>query len=68
VLNYSNQFLYPREPQTWSVFDNTGAFVSDVVTPGAIDITHIGRDWILGIWKDAEDVDHVRIHRLSRFR
>jgi hypothetical protein len=65
LMTYSNELLHPAEAQTWSVFDSTGTFVGDVVTPGGLEITQIGRDWILGLWKDSEDVDYVRMYRLK---
>jgi hypothetical protein len=39
-----------------------------VETPPALRVLEIGRDYVLGVWQDDLDVEHVRMHRLDRER
>jgi hypothetical protein len=50
----------------WTVFDSTGRMLGRVATPSAVAIGEIGRDYILGTWSDAMDVQYVRMFRLDR--
>jgi hypothetical protein len=50
----------------WTVFDSTGRLMGDVALPQRFDVWGIGRDWILGIWRDDLDVEHVRIYRIVK--
>jgi hypothetical protein len=57
--------LDPSEPQRWTVIDSSGSVLGEVVTPADLHVAQVGRGWILGIWRDVDDVPHVRIHRLK---
>lgn len=50
----------------WMVFDPEGRAHGILKTPKGLRIYHIGRDFVLGSWRDELDVDHVRRHRLRR--
>jgi hypothetical protein len=50
----------------WSVFDRGGGLVATVRTPAGLTVRQVGPDWILGTVRDADDVEHVRLHRLAR--
>jgi hypothetical protein len=52
--------------RAWTVFDSTGQLLGNVVLPARFDLRDIGRDWIIGVWRDAMDVEHVRIYRLVK--
>jgi hypothetical protein len=54
------------EPQRWAVFDPEGRFLGHVQTPDADRITQIGSDFVLGLWSDEMDVEHVRMYRLLK--
>jgi hypothetical protein len=56
----------PAEPNLWTVFDSAGALIGDVTLPPNLRVTQIGNDWVLGIWTDADDVQHVRTHRIIK--
>jgi hypothetical protein len=55
-----------RGRRLWTVFDSTGRMLGRVATPSAVAIGEIGRDYILGTWSDALDVQYVRVYRLDR--
>lgn len=60
---------YPMPGATaprWSVFNSAGALLGDVLVPPGARITHIGDDFLLGIWKNELDVELVRMYALDK--
>lgn len=53
-------------PGRWTVFGADGALLGTVQTPAGLRVLEIGRDHLLGIWRDELDVEHVRLYRLER--
>jgi hypothetical protein len=66
LSKYPERELDATEQQTWTVFDSGGVVIGDVTTPAGLAISQIGKDWILGVWKDDDGVEHVRLHRMKR--
>lgn len=50
----------------WSVFDPTGAIVAEAVLPVGVQALDIGDDYVLGVWRDELDAEHVRLYTLRR--
>lgn len=50
----------------WTVFSPDGALVAQVTTPLELEVYEIGPDYVLGLWRDADDVEHVRMYELLR--
>ncbi len=50
----------------WRVLDPVGQLQGEVQLPAHFDVREIGTDWVLGIWRDDLDVEHVRIYKLDR--
>lgn len=50
----------------WRVFSPEGRPLGTVETPPGLQILEIGRDRLLGVWKDELDVPYVREHRIVR--
>ena len=50
----------------WAVFSDDGSFLGHVGMPPAFEVLEIGDDYVLGVTKDAEGVERVRVHRLDR--
>jgi hypothetical protein len=50
----------------WTIIDATGRFLGLVQTPDRFTVAEIGSDYILGIWRDSLDVEHVRSYPLMR--
>ena len=48
------------------MFDGTGRFLGTVDTPANGFVTHIGADFVLGVWLDELDVEQVRMYRLIK--
>ena len=56
-----------REPnRRWTVLDSTGRLLGDIDLPSRFDIHQIGDDWLLGVWRDSLDVEHVQLYRLRK--
>jgi hypothetical protein len=53
-------------PSQWSVFDSTGAWVTDVTLPVSGRVFEIGDGYVLGVWRDDLDAEQVRVYRLSK--
>jgi hypothetical protein len=54
------------EGRLWSVFDTAGSYLGDVEMPQGLSVLQIGEDFVLGLWLDADDVEHVRVHPLIK--
>ena len=50
----------------WTVFSPDGALVAQVTTPLELEVYEIGPDYVLGLWRDADDVEHVRLYELVK--
>lgn len=54
------------ERQTFDVLDASGATLGSVEMPARFSPSQVTRDRIIGIWRDEDDVVHVRVYRLVR--
>jgi hypothetical protein len=52
--------------QKWGVFDRDGRLQAWIRMPERFRPTSIGSDWVVGIWQDEDDVEHVRVYGLTR--
>jgi hypothetical protein len=50
----------------WTVFSPDGLALGALETPAAVWVREIGRDYVLGTWRDGMDVEHVRLYALRR--
>lgn len=53
-------------PADWDVFRGDGTMRGTVRMPAGFRATHVGADFVLGVWKDENDVEHVRMYRLIK--
>jgi len=53
-------------PVQYQVFDSTGQWLGRLDMPPGLNPAQVGEDFVIGTWKDADDVDHVRLYRLRR--
>jgi hypothetical protein len=61
------EFSYARdEPSQWRVFDAEHQFLGTVATPPGFVIHDIGRDYVLGAWRDDMEVEHIRLYTLHK--
>lgn len=52
--------------QHWDVFDRSGRLLGAVDFPAGIDVFEIGSDYVLGRFRDQDDVESVRLYRFAR--
>lgn len=50
----------------WEVFDPAGIWLGTVDAPLRLSIEQVGPDFVLGVWRDEWDVEHVRMYALYR--
>lgn len=58
VLDY---VAFPDERPSWSVFDHEGRLVALVTLPLGVDLLYAGEESLVGLWRDALDVEHVQV-------
>jgi hypothetical protein len=56
----------PAGPVAWRVFDRDGRWLGSVTMPPRFRPMDIGSEYVLGLWRDADDVEHVRLYRLTK--
>lgn len=52
-------------PATWWVFDPARGPIGRVTLPAGFTLEQAGDDWVLGVWRDPQDVEHVRSYRFT---
>ena len=57
--------LVARAPR-WSVFNAEGVWLGVVTTPEGFRPLDIGSDYVLGLWRDENDVEHVGMYQLVK--
>lgn len=61
------RMAWPGDVQPeWDVFDDGGQLLGTVRMPAAFRATHVGADFVLGVWKDEDDVEYVRMYGLEK--
>jgi hypothetical protein len=50
----------------WSIFSPLGQFLGSIGLPSVFQISDIGDDYVLGIWRDALDVESLRVYELTK--
>ncbi len=56
----------PLPALEWLVIDGTAGQAGSVVTPAGLRVLRVGRDFVVGVHKDALGVETVRLHRIAR--
>ena len=54
------------EGHHWDVIARDGRWLGQVTTPARFEVYQVTRDRVVGVWRDENDVEHIRVHRLSR--
>jgi hypothetical protein len=52
--------------QRFAVFDSAGVFLGRIQMPERFRPTAIGVSEVTGVWRDADDVEHVRVYAIDR--
>jgi hypothetical protein len=54
------------DPRKWEVFSTDGEWLGSVLSPRRFTVFEIGDDYVLGVFRDDLDVEHVQLLRLHR--
>lgn len=54
------------DPRQYIVYDSTGVALARVVTPARVRVLRVSTTEVLGVWKDEDDVPHIRRWRIDR--
>ena len=60
------RYTLPSEQPSWAVFRDDGRYLGVVETPIGGQVTHIGGDFVLVIWEDELEVEHVQMYELIK--
>lgn len=60
------EFLTAPGPNRWLILDPRTREAQPVLLPARFVPTEIGATDVIGVWRDADDVEHVRAYRLLR--
>jgi len=55
-----------ESPESWIVFDADRELLGAVRMPARFDLHEVGRDYVLGRWRDESGVEYIRMYSLSR--
>lgn len=71
VRDYDPQREVPAPPATgpagcWQVFDPGGVWLGTMQMPASFEVMDIGEDYVAGVGRTAEDVQVVRVYRLTK--
>jgi hypothetical protein len=61
------EYDVPEGPEPgWMIFDPEGRLLGTVTLPADFTPSHIGEDFVLGVWRDELDVERVRMYGLEK--
>lgn len=61
------RFRFPwTTERTWDVLDQQGRYVGAVETPDRLDVFQVGSDFLLGRWRDSDDVEQIHVYAIQR--
>lgn len=58
--------LSDAKESVWWIFEHSGVLRAKAILPARFRPMHIGDDFVLGVWRDAIDVEYVRMYALRR--
>ena len=59
------QARHETTPGVYQIFDSAGQWMGALTLPARFSARQIGDAFILGTWRDPDDVEHVRLYRLA---
>jgi hypothetical protein len=54
------------DPASADVFDSSGRLLGSVRLPANVKLFEIGSEYVLGVWKDDMDLQHVRMYSIRK--
>jgi hypothetical protein len=58
--------LTGKQPVRWTVLSAEGQWLAEVTVPERFRIWEVGRDYLLGVWRDEDDVERIHLYRVRR--
>lgn len=55
-----------RDIREWSIYANSGARMAVISLPQGFRLLDAGRDYVLGVWRDQDDIDYIRVYQLVK--
>ena len=52
--------------QRWTIFNDTGEMLGNPSLPERFVISEVGDDYVLGVWEDELEIEHVRMYELIK--
>jgi hypothetical protein len=59
-------WVLENDPRQFFLYDSTGIALARVVLPPRIHVLRVSTREILGVWRDSDDVPHLRRWSISR--
>jgi hypothetical protein len=56
----------PADRTGWTVFAPDGEWLGEVEMPMGFEVLEIGDDRALGVWRDALDVEYLRVYAIEK--
>jgi len=61
------EYNRPGDPvQRWTVFNDAGEMLGTLSLPERFAISEVGDDYVLGVWEDELEIEHVRMYELLK--
>ncbi|NNG17411.1 MAG: hypothetical protein HKM89_13110 [Gemmatimonadales bacterium] len=57
---------HQRDVYHYTVFDTTGQELGQVTMPEQFTPMQLGADWVIGVWRDEDDLEYVRLYQLIK--
>ncbi len=64
---WAHLVVRPGTPvERYAVIDSTGRLLGQVAMPTRFTLSGVGAEGVYGVWKDEEDVEHIRVYSLRK--
>lgn len=55
-----------RDIRQWTIYANSGVRIAMISLPKRFRLLEAGRDYVLGVWRDQDDVDYIKVYKLVK--
>ncbi|NOT09565.1 MAG: hypothetical protein HOP28_15345 [Gemmatimonadales bacterium] len=72
VIDWSDNLWIEEYPvpgrgiHDWTIYGKSGALIATITLPAGLRLLEAGRDYVLGVSKDTDDVEYVRMYGIVR--
>ena len=54
------------EEAPFAVYDRGGRLLGEILPPKGVTVLEIGADYMIGLWKNEDDVEFIRVYALTK--